>query len=72
MAVMLTHPEHYEDRNRAGIYSDILKYVKSKNVWIATLKEVDDWWRYRTTPGAIDGEDTTTVELDRSYFLAMP
>lgn len=41
---LLWHTNEISNPENWALYSKILKYLSGKNPWIASVKQVGDWW----------------------------
>ena len=44
---LLFHPEHIEKQRYEALFQWSLEYCSGKNGWLASLKQIDEWWRER-------------------------
>ena len=45
---LLWHPNSFIEPNSLALFLNILEYLKKRNPWFATVKEVGEWWENRT------------------------
>ena len=44
---LLWHPHHIVDQHWWALYLRILKYLRKKNTWFGSVREIGEWWKRR-------------------------
>ncbi len=43
--VLRLHPEYQLQPQNVGVLSEIVEYIRDKNIWLTTPEEIKNWWR---------------------------